>query len=206
MKNLVFGASGLMMIGLIIATIFYQTSTQITPPQRPQTIEWEHNGESKNKSEQQQSDKEQPLYAEDAIDYSLQNDQLSITFDKGNNWITVPIEKDKLFDGEYRGNKQELIENSYILTEDRTAFLYAEGSDWNDKEILLTYSLDQGETWQEAVVTEHFPAMRFRKIAFLNENFGYVIISGGRTMSQEYSSVFLTYDGGKHGRKQIIPM
>src|SRR5699024_113044 len=36
-----------------------------------------------------------------------------------------------------------------------------------------------------------------RKIDFLNDKFGYVIISGGRTMSEEYSLAFLTNDGGE---------
>src|SRR5699024_1114225 len=42
-----------------------------------------------------------------------------------------------------------------------------------------------------------FPAIRFRKVDFLNDNFGYIIIYGGRTMSQESSHVFLTHDGGE---------
>ena len=63
--------------------------------------------------------------------------------------------------------------------------------------IVLIYSNDQGKTWEESLVTEPFPVMRFRKVDFLNENFGYIIISGDRTMSQEASHVFLTHVGGK---------
>ncbi|RRN66706.1 hypothetical protein EI200_25405 [Peribacillus simplex] len=51
----------------------------------------------------------QPLNAEKTIDYFLANDLLNISFDKGSEWIKVPVEKDKFFDGEYNGNKQELI-------------------------------------------------------------------------------------------------
>ena len=63
--------------------------------------------------------------------------------------------------------------------------------------IVLIYSNDQGKTWEESLVTEPFPVMRFRKVDFLNENFGYIIISGDRPMSQEASHVFLTHVGGK---------
>lgn len=139
----------------------------------------------------------QPIYVNDHMGYSLQNDELNITYDDGETWVTVPVKKDLLFEGEYNGNKQELIEHSYILTKDIAAFLYTEGPDWDQKQLLLTYSFDQGETWEKTVITENFAALRFRKVDFLNKNFGYVIVSGGRTMSQEYSTVFLTHDGGQ---------
>lgn len=172
---------------LIIALFFYQNSTKTDPLNLDQ-----------NKTEENRSDQnEQALYAEDTIDYSLQNSELNITYDKGKSWTTVPIGKDKLFEGEYNGNKQELIQNSYILSKNRTAFLYSDGPGLTDNKIILKYSLDQGKNWQNAVVTEHYPFLRFRKVNFLNENFGYVIISGDRTMSQEMSNVFITHDGGK---------
>ncbi|MEJ8777195.1 WD40/YVTN/BNR-like repeat-containing protein [Pseudogracilibacillus sp. ICA-222130] len=132
----------------------------------------------------------------DAVGYTLQNNELHITFNHGSDWIKVPVEKDSLFSGEYTGNRQELIVGSYILTEKKVAFLYSDDTDETNK-IVIKYSNDQGETWQKGVVAESFPFMRFRKIAFLNNQFGYVILSGDRTMSQEYSLSFLTHDGGK---------
>lgn len=188
MKNLIIGVASMMMIGLIIGLIIYQSPSLTMPPQL-------------NNQVLQNKEEVQPLYADHTIDYSLQNEQLNITFDKGMSWITVPVEVDALFDGEYRGNKQKLIDDSYILTEDRVAFLYSVGADWKNKKIILTYSLDQGKTWKDVVVTEPYPAIRFRKVAFLNDDFGYVIISGGRTMSQELSSVFITDDGGENWKE-----
>lgn len=127
----------------------------------------------------------------------MQNDELNITFDKGESWTQVPIEKNKLFAGDYNGNEQELIADSYVLTRDRAAFLYVDGNAGNEK-LILTYSLNQGETWHDSVVTDSYPSIRFRKVAFLNDDFGYSIMSGDRTMSQEGSSVFLTHDGGEN--------
>jgi len=138
-----------------------------------------------------------PVVLEEPIAYAFHRDQLQVTFDKGKNWVDVPVEKELLFKGEYQGNQQELIENSYILTKARTSFLYTEGTRWDDQEVVLLTTLDQGKTWNKEVVGD-FSDFRFRKVDFLNEKFGYVMVSGGRTMSQEGSCVFLTYDGGAH--------
>nr|WP_245251800.1 sialidase family protein [Virgibacillus litoralis] len=185
------------MIALIIATvIYYKDSNEITNPQLGQLNNLQDNQDSQNEAEQPQSEQLQPVI-NDTITYTLQKDKLNITYDKGNDWIEVPVEKDQLFDGEYNGNKQKLIEDSYILTENRAAFIYSDGVNWDEKRILLIYSVDQGKTWEKSLITKPFPAMRFRKVDFLNDNFGYIIISGGRTMSQESSHVFLTRDGGE---------
>ncbi|GIN90605.1 hypothetical protein J22TS1_16560 [Siminovitchia terrae] len=177
MKNVVFSIAALIIIGLIAGLFFYHMPSKHAEVQEPNV---------------QETPAKQPLYANETIDYSLQNDEVKITFDKGENWLPIPIEKDALFNGEYNGSKEELIENSYILTKKRIAFLYYEQDN-----IKMLSSIDQGESWQETLISEHYPPIRFRKTAFLNEHFGYVIISGDRTMSQEMSNVFLTLDGGK---------
>ncbi|RWR06540.1 oxidoreductase [Siminovitchia fortis] len=176
MKNFILGTAVTVMTGLIAGFIFYHSPSKLAEIQEPNV---------------QEPPMEQPLYADEAVDYSLQNNEVNITFDKGKSWLTVPIEKENLFNGEYSGNQEKLMENSYVLTEKRTAFLYSE-----QDSIKILSSSDQGESWQESVVAEHYPPIRFRKINILNDHFGYVIISGDRTMSQEMSSVFLTHDGG----------
>ncbi|GGN67297.1 sialidase family protein [Oceanobacillus indicireducens] len=196
MKNLLLGLSSVIMLVLMVTAIFYyQTRDNLSYSQFSQPNEIRDNQESPNEDEQSDSQEFQP--PNEQIAYTLQNNELNITFNQGEDWIKVPVELDQLFSGEYNGNKQELIENSYILTENQAAFLYSEGPSWDNQRILLTYSTDQGKTWDESVVTEPFTVMRFRKVDFLNEDFGYVIISGDRTMSQESSHVFLTHNGGK---------
>lgn len=194
MKKFILSLSIIMMAGLMISVFIYQN--QITHPKLNQPNSMRENIKPPNELDQPQSESLQPV-TNDTISYTLQNDELNITYNKGNDWIKVPIEKNLLFQGEYNGNKTELIDDSYILTEERTAFLYSEGENWQSQKIRLKYSLDQGKSWQDGVVTETFPAMRFRKVDFINDRFGYVIISGDRTMSQEYSLAFLTHDGGK---------
>lgn len=188
MKKTIIGISGAMMMCLIIALTYYQTSSESAPLKIEQISKVQD-----NHSDQSQ----QTLYADQTIDYSLQNDELKITFDKGKTWTSVPIAKEQLFEGEYSGDRQELIEDSFILSKDRAAFLYSNGPDSYSKKIILKYTLDKGKHWQDAVVSEQYPSLRFRKVNFLNENFGYVILSGDRTVSQEMSNVYVTHDGGQ---------
>ncbi|WP_045521451.1 WD40/YVTN/BNR-like repeat-containing protein [Neobacillus niacini] len=192
MKNIIIGTICIMLVGITVATYFFEKHPELTTPGRSQPIEEQDTQEF----EPPQPSPFLPIYEDNSIGYSLQNDQLQITFNKGDDWSIVPIEKEKLFAGEYNGNAQELIENSYILTQNRAAFLYSEGNS-----IKLKYSLNQGETWEDSVVTAQYPTIRFRKVNFLNESFGYVIISGDRTMSQEWTTVYITNDGGKQWRE-----
>lgn len=198
MKKIIIGISVFMVIALTFGIILYQKPAQNTYPSLNNATNIQENQHAPQATEQPQAEQLRPVDMEEEISYSLQNDELNITFDHGNTWKTVPVEKDHLFEGEYNGSEQELIDGSYVLNENRAAFLYSTGPTWDNKQILLTYSLDEGETWQDAVVTENYTAMRFRKVDFLNDFFGYVIISGGRTMSQEASHVYLTHDGGEN--------
>ncbi|WP_257535860.1 WD40/YVTN/BNR-like repeat-containing protein [Mesobacillus foraminis] len=187
MKRIIIGTACVMIIGTLVATLFYERSSEITLPEENNKLE----------SDQRQLEPIQGIYEDDSIGYSLQNDQLQITFNTGKDWIKVPVEKSKLFEGEYNGNGQVLIENSYTLTQNRISFLYVDATSPEGNSIKLINSIDQGNTWEHTVVKEQYPPIRFRKVEFLNDSFGYVIISGDRTMSQEWTTVYLTRDGGK---------
>ncbi|WP_449540260.1 WD40/YVTN/BNR-like repeat-containing protein [Ferdinandcohnia sp. Marseille-Q9671] len=190
MKNVIIGISCLIILILSISLFTYEESLTLYTP--TQDIEESTDEISKDGTKFEEL---RPIIVSDSIGYSLQNNELNVTYDNGENWTSVPIFVDALFTGEYRGNKQELIENSYILTEARTTFLLAEDS------IKIVTSLDQGKSWKKSVVTETFPPLRYRKVDFLTDHFGYVILSGDRTMSQEWSTVFVTNDGGQSWRE-----
>lgn len=184
MKKSIIALSGVLIAGMIISTILYENQNHVAVPQLiVPKVEKENN-------QQNQANGLWPVTNEQ-ISYSLQNEELNITYNKGEVWVRVPIEKDSLFSGEYNGNKKELIPGSYLLTENRVGFLYGNES------ILFKYSLDHGHTWQEGLVVKDFPHVRFRKVDFLNAQFGYVVLTGDRTMSWEYSTAYLTHDGGK---------
>ncbi|MFD2924365.1 WD40/YVTN/BNR-like repeat-containing protein [Halobacillus naozhouensis] len=198
MKKLILVLATIMMVGLITGTFFYQNQNQNSLLQLNQKTNMLEKSKSAYQVEKLQPKTLEPVH-NNMISYTLQNNELNITYDNGNNWVKVPVEKDLLFNGEYNGNEQELINGSYILTEDRAAFLYKQDR------IFLKYSLDHGKTWKESVVTEALPGIRFRKVGFLNDRFGYVVLSGDRTMSQELSTVFLTHDGGETWEETASP-
>lgn len=196
MKRITVLIAGLMFVVLVIGTYTY--TAEITADPTP--------FESAEETYEQSEPIEIPLSpaTNNRISYSLQNEELNVTYDGGTTWLQVPFDSiEKLFAGEYTGDQTELIEGSSILTEDFTAFLYAEDTHLNSdvgskvKDIFLKYSKDQGETWHDSLIAASFPPPRFRKTTFLNEEFGYVILSGGRTMGQESSVVFLSHDGGE---------
>ena len=189
MKRIAVFLATLMVIALSIGIYLYENKNPISFPKLPEPTETVDPAD-------QEPETFDPV-TDDAISYTLQKDELNITYNGGADWINVPIDKESLFHGEYHGNGTELIEDSYVLTENLAAFIYGEetNEEYVDK-VLLKYSHDQGETWQDGVITEDFLAVRFRKVDFLHESFGYVVLSGGRTMSQEFSIVYLTHDGG----------
>lgn len=187
MKNPIILISSLVMVILLISIFNYEKSYQGTTPMQeaiPKTPE-----------SQERPEPMQPIIVTDATGYSLKNNELNITYDNGGNWVKVPVEVNDLFSGEYNGNKTELIHGSFILSNKRAAFLSTEGP------LKLITSLDKGATWQESFVYENAPGIRFRKVDFLNDEFGYVIVSGDRTMSQEWSATFITNDGGNSFRE-----
>ncbi|MEI3612210.1 WD40/YVTN/BNR-like repeat-containing protein [Pseudogracilibacillus sp. SO30301A] len=188
MKKVILALSIIMMIGLSIGIYVNERQGKITFPYVSELNDSQQN--TVDELEPSREETLQPVNS-NTIDYSLQNDALHITYNQGNDWVKVPVEKEILFAGEYSGNKQELIDGSYVLIEDRAAFLYADGD-----RIVMKHSTNQGETWDDSLIAQPFPPIRFRKLDFLNDQFGYAIISGDRTMSQEYSAVFLTHDGG----------
>ncbi|MEH7384484.1 oxidoreductase [Bacillus sp. JJ1521] len=193
MKNLVIVVSSLVILILIISIFNYVKPIEDTPHLQDEIT---------NPAEpQDRPEPLQPTLVTDSIGYSLQNNGLKITYDNGENWVTVPIEVDQLFSGEYNGNKTELINDSFILKNNRTMFLYAEGSYELGYTIKIKKTLDKGATWTESIVFEKSSGIRFRKIDFLNEEFGYVMLSGDRTMSQEWSGTFITNDSGKTWRE-----
>ncbi|WP_082232869.1 WD40/YVTN/BNR-like repeat-containing protein [Halobacillus massiliensis] len=185
MKPLLIVTAILMFAGLITGPFIFEKSPRPKPP----TIDTARNQEI---LEERESAPLQPTEIEGSIGYSLEKDKLHLTYDNGDSWTEVPIEKDQLFQGEYNGSQEELMEGSYVLTKDRASFLYAAG----ETAVLLT-SLDKGETWEETVVANQISGLRFRKIDFIEDSFGYAVLSGGRTMSSELSTIYLTKDGGE---------
>lgn len=187
MRVMILGVACLMMVSLSIGIFLHEEPDQIKQP----TPNDQNLTNTENKQERLQ-----PIYVDENIGYSLQNDELNITFNQGEDWVKVPIDNEQFL----HGNGRNLLENSYIISKEQIAFFYlAEAYDHEQSNTLLvTYSFDQGGTWEEAVVAETYPYIDFKKVDFLSDQFGYVIVTGERVVSQEASYIYMTNDGGEN--------
>ncbi|PAD21167.1 WD40/YVTN/BNR-like repeat-containing protein [Terribacillus saccharophilus] len=127
-----------------------------------------------------------------AISYTIDQSGLQVTMNNGQDWMEVPVKVDELFAGEYQGSKTELIDQSYVLSQDRLAFIVG-----GFKQTTILSSIDQGKTWETAELPGAIEGIRLRIIGFTSEQDGFVILSGGRTMSAEGNQVYQTTDSGK---------
>ncbi|MGP4040884.1 WD40/YVTN/BNR-like repeat-containing protein [Gracilibacillus sp. D59] len=193
-RKLVIVLSCMLSVAIILITFYYQMREPIPLP----SSVVEQNQQVRENTTAEKATLV-PINIKDSLGYSLENDELQITYDNGNSWTLVPVEKDKLFAGEYQGNKTELIDNSFILTESNAAFLYSEGA------IKVIYSENQGKTWDETVVDDQLPSIRFRKVEFLDDPFWYVILTAGRTMSSEGSFIYISTNQGESWQSINVP-
>lgn len=136
-----------------------------------------------------------------SINYKTEvgKDQLKLTYDGWKNQVILPYALSDFFGGEYSGDKQSLIDQSYVLTPDQTGFIRtAYASDNSAKQtVYYTYTEDQGSTWKDVILEKETAAIRYRKVAFGDDGFGYIFLSGGRVMGQEGYLSYTTADGGK---------
>ncbi len=124
--------------------------------------------------------------------YEIVNEVLKVTYDNGEHWLTVPVAIDDVFDGVYSGSKQELIERSYVITPERTAFVLGD-----DEYVRILLSTDKGKNWSRVPVPNTLPGFRMRLLGFTSEQDGYLILTGEKTMSWEANAIYKTNDGGK---------
>lgn len=124
--------------------------------------------------------------------YQIVNGELKVTYDSGKHWQKVPAPIEELFEGAYNGSKQELIEGSYVITPERTAFVLGDGDS-----VRILLSTDKGNQWSRAPVPNTLPGIRMRLLGFTSEQDGYLILTGDKTMSWEANVIFKSKDGGK---------
>ncbi|MFD2044687.1 WD40/YVTN/BNR-like repeat-containing protein [Ornithinibacillus salinisoli] len=124
--------------------------------------------------------------------YEIVDDMLRVTYNNGRDWTDTPVEINTLFEGEYQGSKSNLIDGSYMIHPERTAFIIG-----GNQDLRITYSEDQGQTWEEATVADQVVGVRMRILDFTSDLVGYVVVTAGRTMSSEGNLIFKTTDGGK---------
>ncbi|MED4207217.1 hypothetical protein [Neobacillus mesonae] len=128
--------------------------------------------------------------------YQIVNEGLEVTYDDGKHWQKVPVNIAELFEGAYNGAKLELIEGSYAISPEKTAFVIG-----NDQNVRILLSTDKGKSWSEEPVPNTLPGIRMRLLGFTSDRDGYLILTGDKTMSWEANVIFVTRDGGKNWSK-----
>ncbi|WP_216830331.1 WD40/YVTN/BNR-like repeat-containing protein [Alkalihalobacterium elongatum] len=126
------------------------------------------------------------------IGYQLTEEALQVTYNNGESWLKVPVETEALYGLRDRFNSQ-LLMGSYILSNERTAFLLQN----EEGAVHVIMSTDNGKTWEETPVSSNWASGRFGKIEFTTDQDGYLIFSGERTMGFEAHFIYKTNDGGK---------
>lgn len=136
--------------------------------------------------------------------YKIAGGQLSVTYDKGVSWLPVPLSIDQInyyADGGHLTTNR-LQEGSYVITPEKTAFLYGGGSN----PLRCVYSDDMGKTWQTSQVSDLFSNgydafVRVRYCSFPTVQDGFAVIGSDKTMSSEAQTVFYSSDGGVTWKK-----
>jgi photosystem II stability/assembly factor-like uncharacterized protein len=123
-----------------------------------------------------------------SINYEIRDNKLRVTYDKGKKWRVVPVPFEfLLFNG---NNTSELVDGSYVITPEITAFLVNKG-------LSVIVSSDKGKSWSEVRVSDQLPALRLQILGFTSAKDGYLIVTGDKTMSWEANFIFKTNDGGQ---------
>lgn len=125
--------------------------------------------------------------------YKIEGETLSITYDNGANWKSVPITMDQLFGEDPQTDRTSLPSGSFYIAPDKTFFAYG-GRE--EMPVTLMLSEDAGETWTNREVME-YPSVR-RSYAGMSGDgsFIYVLMCVDKTMGSEATILSVSTDVG----------
>jgi hypothetical protein len=133
-------------------------------------------------------------YEKKQYTYKIENKICYVSYDEGSTWKEVPVNLETLVEvGDGRPYYNKLQEKSYVITPEKTAFVYG-GT--RENPLMMTYSEDKGATWKTSEISRTLDSVRVKFCSFPSANVGYVIATGGRTMSQEGQLIYKTTNGG----------
>jgi hypothetical protein len=148
----------------------------------------------KEKDEYKQKYEAEIPYEKQENTYKIENKVCYVSYDGGRTWKEVPVQLGSLAAvGDGRPFYNKLQEKSYLITSEKTAFIYG-----GTREIPLTviYSEDKGTAWKTTEISKNLDSVRVKFCSFPTVKVGYVIAAGERAMSQERQVIFKTEDGG----------
>lgn len=127
-------------------------------------------------------------------------------------WEMVPVTLEELFTrgDEMDGTLTRLQAGSYQCDEIKQIFAYGGSGSWGGSSPLpvsVVYYDEAAGAYRSSVVTSarNFGSVRRIFVSFPeNAEKGYLVITSDRTMWQEYTTCFVTEDGGKNWRECLI--
>jgi Sortilin, neurotensin receptor 3, len=172
---------------------YVYTVTKLQRPAGYDLEKYQTSGEKERDEYKNEYESEIP-YENHQYTYKIENKVCYVSYDNGTTWKEVPVPLESLIavgDGRLYYNK--LQENSYIITPEKTAFVYG-GT--REIPLTITYSEDMGITWKTSEIS-NLNSTRMKFCSFPNEKVGYVIATSDRTMSQEGQTIYKTTNGGE---------
>ena len=127
--------------------------------------------------------------------YEIKENTLSITYDDGGKYTTVPVDIDYLPLQDNSTN--QLKDGSYVISTTKTAFLYG-GMTENNKKVPVTllYSNDKGSNWITCEIDQIYDA-DYYYVNFFDDNNGVIVVGYAKSNSQESSRIYATTNGGE---------
>ncbi len=124
-------------------------------------------------------DKEETYYIREGVLY--------VTYDNGNTLIEVPNGYEQVCRMPNDSYNENLADNSYIISAEFTAFV-----GYQSDQIVLLYSVDQGNTWLESAIT----AEGYHANTFVSESKDryYVTIAIDKALGNEYYVTYVSSD------------
>ena len=141
-------------------------------------------------------------------EYKIENGQLSVSFDGGENFISVPVDLKNL---PLTADSAALVPGSFFLSQESAYFLSG-GATINGEKIPLSvvYTADQGTTWVTSEVDGVFD-VSYYYINMFNEYDGVIAIGYATTATEQFCKIYFTDDRGetwqaKGGGNQNTPL
>ncbi|MBC8570373.1 WD40/YVTN/BNR-like repeat-containing protein [Zongyangia hominis] len=157
-------------------------------------LEQYQGGSQQEKDEYDHEYKQELPYERNQYTYKIQDGACSVSLDGGNGWQKIPLSLETLCEvGDGNAYYNRLQEGSFLITPEKTAFAYGGTVDTG---LSVIYSEDQGKSWKTALVDEKMDSVRVKFLSFPTPQTGFLVATGGRTMSQEGQVIYRTQDGG----------
>ncbi len=172
---------------------FIYTVTKLQRPAGYDLEKYQTSGEKEKDEYKQEYESEVP-FEKQQYTYKIENKICYVSYDSGDTWKEVPVPIETLAEvGDGRAYYNKLQENSYIITPEKTAFVYG-GT--RETPLMIIYSEDMGTTWNTIEIDKTMDSTRMRLCNFPTDKVGYIIAAGQRTMSQEGQIIYKTTNGG----------